>query len=143
MPKCLLMAAVAVAETLKRADITLLSSFMILSLSCNSLKARARSWRRTVTDSTDWQVWSCSASVWLANVIYTRLTFAVSQGRLEKGLKMRHSWIVAHVVVTGVVPRRWDKRNEDGHVTAHSLYRGSHARPPNMFNAQYNTLRRR
>ena len=44
---------VAVAETLERADTTVLSDFMILSLSLNSLKARACSWRRVVTDSRD------------------------------------------------------------------------------------------
>ena len=37
MPKCWAMAAVA--ETLKRTDTTLLSGFMILSLSWNSIKA--------------------------------------------------------------------------------------------------------
>src|SRR6266478_2165164 len=59
----------AVAETLERNDTTLLSDFMILSLSRNSLKAYACSWRRAVVDSTDWQVWSCWASGWLANIV--------------------------------------------------------------------------
>src|SRR6266403_3531393 len=59
----------AVAETLERNDTTLLSDFMILSLSRNSLKAGACSWRRAVVDSTDWHIWSCRASGWLANVV--------------------------------------------------------------------------
>jgi hypothetical protein len=57
----------AVAETFERADTTPLSDLNILSLSRNLLKACACSWRRAVTDSTDWQFWSCWASGWFAN----------------------------------------------------------------------------
>jgi hypothetical protein len=59
----------AVAEIFERTDTTFLSDPISLLLSRNSLRARACSWRRAVTDSADWQVWSRSASEWSANVI--------------------------------------------------------------------------
>src|SRR6266478_8836411 len=58
-----------VEATFERNDTTPLRDFMILSLSRNSLKACACSWRRAVVDSTDWQIWNCWASGWLANVV--------------------------------------------------------------------------
>jgi hypothetical protein len=57
---------VAVAETLERTDTTLLSDLVILSFPRKSVNACACSWRRAVTESTDWQFWSRSASGWLA-----------------------------------------------------------------------------
>ncbi len=59
----------AVEATFERNETTLLSDSMILSLPWYSLKARACSWRRSVIDSTVWQIWTCWASGWLVNDI--------------------------------------------------------------------------
>ena len=59
----------AMSEILERTNTTFLIDLVILLLSRSPLNARVCSWRRSVMDSADWQVWSCMASGWLANVI--------------------------------------------------------------------------
>ena len=59
----------ATVESADKTDTTPLRDFMILSVPRNSLKAWTCSWRTAITESTESQFWSCSASGCLANGI--------------------------------------------------------------------------
>ena len=81
-----------VSESVVNIDKVLLIDLIALSLPLNLLKACAWPWRTAVVDSMEWQLWSCMASGWLANVMPVFFSYSLKADSKSERKQVDAEW---------------------------------------------------